>query len=173
MKHLNKNVFLLTLICCLCVSCGGVRPIELFYTGTNSTMYFIRPFTMNGDEGETEMDITYRHTTGNGDTNKVVCKFTFYSEWAGIEKVKDVYFLLQPESTKITLTNINRYFVERDNNIARYEAQMTYGDLKKFIAASSCTFHITIPSTTLVYGPKGSVAKVREIVKREMIDLIE
>ena len=173
MKHLNKNIGLVIIMCLFCISCSGVRPIELFYTGTNSTMYFIRPFTIKGDEGDTEMDITYRYTADKNDTNKVICKFTFYSEWAGIEKVKDVYFLLQPESTKITLTNINRYYVERDNNIARYEARMSYDDFKKIIAASACTFHITIPSTTLIYGPKGSINKVREIVKREIIDLIE
>jgi hypothetical protein len=134
-------------MCLFCISCSGVRPIELFYTGTNSTMYFIRPFTIKGDEGDTEMDITYRYTADKNDTNKVVCKFTFYSEWAGIEKVKDVYFLLQPESTKITLTNINRYYVERDNNIARYEARISYDDSRKL------SLHRHVHST-LPYPPQ-------------------
>jgi len=172
-KHcLTSSIFFILLSFCL-ISCSGVRPIELFYTGTNSTMYFIRPFTIQGEDGDVEMDITYRYVAGKRDSNSVVCKFTFYSEWSGIEKVKNAYLLLQPVSERITLKDINRYYVERDNNIARYEAHMSFSEFKQFITAQSCTMHIEIPSTTLVYGPKGTISKVREIVKREMIDLID
>ncbi|MBS1536903.1 MAG: hypothetical protein JST20_04065 [Bacteroidetes bacterium] len=155
-------------------SCGsGLRAVELMYAGKNTTQYFISPFTMKGSAGEVEIDMTYRHFADIDTTKIVSCKFTFYSNKSGIEKVSHAYFTTDTDTNKIFLTQLDRFFVERDNNKARYEGKILYSDLKKIFVANSCLFSIVIPNTKLIYGPDGSITKTRIAVRREMIELIE
>lgn len=157
------------------MSCGGgLKPVELMYAGKNTTMYYISPFTMESDRyGKAEVDFTFRHHLHKDSSRQVSCKFTFYSEEPGIEKVSKVFFTMEGDTTEITLKQLDRFYVERGENRARYEGKMMYDDLKKLFTANSCTLTVVIPKHELVYGPKGSVQKTRIAVRREMIDLID
>lgn len=156
-------------------SCGGgLRPVELMYAGKNTTMYYISPFTMKGEKsGKAEIDFTFRHYLHKDSSRAVSCKFTFYSEEPGIERVSKAYFSIEGDTSKIFLNQLDRFFVERDENKARYEGKLMYAELKKLFLANSCTLTVVIPKNELVYGPDGTITKTRIAVRREMIELID
>ncbi|MBI3259378.1 MAG: hypothetical protein HYZ54_07905 [Ignavibacteriae bacterium] len=176
MKKINKYFLLIVILPTIFtfISCGGgLRAVELMYAGKNTTMYFITPFTIEGENGKVEMDITYRDYANKDSSKTASCKFTFYSDEQGIEKVSQAYFITDSDTTKIYLKQLDRFFVERDNNKARYEGKLQYSDIKKIFTAFQCTFTVVIPKKELVYGPDGTITKTRIAVRREMLDLIE
>lgn len=135
-------------------------------------MYFISPFTMEGDDGDVEIDITYRHYENKDSLRFASCKFTFYSEVQGIEKVSSAYFFVEKDSTKFELSNLDRFFVERENNKARYEGKIAYSDLKKIFSTDDFKFCVVTPQKVIMYGPDGTVENTRTAVRKEMLDLI-
>lgn len=174
MKFVEKSIGCVLLVL-LAASCGGgLKPVELMYAGKNTTMYFISPFSMEGKKSaKAEIDFTFRHYPHKDSSRVVSCKFTFYSEEPGIEKVSKAYFSIEGDTSKIILNQLDRFFVERDENRARYEGKMLYSDIKKIFLANSCTFTVVTPKNELVYGPEGSISKTRIAVRREMIELID
>ena len=114
---------------------------------------------------------TIKYFEKHDSVNTVNCKFSLISEQGTIEKMNDVMFVINSGKDTVRCVNINRLFVEREKNIARYDVMLSYDDFKRVFLSEDITFHTVLSSKRIVFTSNSSFKKSKAAIRRDIIEV--
>jgi hypothetical protein len=139
------------------------------YIGHNSVLYFVSPFKLKAPDARILMDFTYRQFANSDSSKNVSTKFTVFSEMSGFEKIKKAGFSATHSDT-IWLNPLDRLFVEKENNLARYDGNISYDTFKGLFQKDNIYFHILLNSKIITFDVRENAPKVIQAIRQEIFE---
>lgn len=173
MNYNKLTIYTAFLVLVLSGCASHLRSVEVLYTGNQGRLFFISPFSMESDnDADMKMDITFRHYANKDSAVKVSYKFSVFSKAKGIEKVSKAAFIFDKDT--IVLNNPELYYIERDNNAARYECFSDYQAFKTIFSApaDNIKFMVSIPSGNIIFHSGSAFHKTYQAIHNEIFDTL-
>jgi len=148
------------------VGCQTPYPIESFYKGKNSTLYFIKKTEFSGQDASAWVDFTFIKEDGQ---DTVTCNFTVESKDRFIERIDAAAFLAG--NTEIGLSEISTLFIERSNHTARYTSRLHYTQFSLLFAENRPYLLLTSQGQTKQLQATADFAKTADAVRTDILSL--
>lgn len=169
---MNKSTLVIALVliasACLKVQTTGKKSkyYETFLLQEGGTQYFIKPVLIKNAHATLSLDYTLRDNA-----TEVTCNFTLTTTLP-LKQLKTLDFDLS--GNNISTKALEKIFIEKTKNYNyRYSSKITYQDFKRTMSEPLTSITLSDGEQRITIVPTSSFKKVAEVVRNNIIDVIE